>query len=186
MQSALLFLACHEQITRMCFLLRCQFFPLPVTDGSQCYYRNRLIFLMSQFNRLQNLDVAAHPCQTICTHKTFSETNKKKPLLSGGPVLYSISYSGSGGADNQRRGACRCKQDAGNTGRGRRERPVFSRLRSNSHKMQVHLHNMFSCPFLRTLRKSVCHLSIATHLPGHPVNKKVHPRSKLVHPHSGR
>lgn len=103
MQSALLFVACHEQITRMCFLLRCQFFPLPVTDGSQCYYRNRLIFLMSQFNRLQNLDVAAHPCQTICTHKTFSETKKKKPLLSDGPVLYRISYSGSGGADNNQR-----------------------------------------------------------------------------------
>lgn len=76
-----LFMTCHEQITKMCCLLRCQFFSLAVTDGSQCYYRNRLIFLMSQFNRLQNLTVAAHPCQTICTKKTFSKTRSSAVRL---------------------------------------------------------------------------------------------------------
>lgn len=56
-------------------------FSLLVTDGSQCYYRNRLIFLMSQFNRLQNLTVAAHPCHTICTKKTFSKTQNSAVRL---------------------------------------------------------------------------------------------------------
>lgn len=102
-QRAPLRVACHEQMTRMSFLLRCRPFPLAVTDGSLCYYRNRLIFLMSQFNRLQNLDVAAHPCQTICTHKTSSE-NKKTPLLSDGPGVR---------INHQRRGARTCRQHAG-------------------------------------------------------------------------
>lgn len=84
-----MFTRCHEQITKMCFLLRCQFFPLPVTDGSLCYYRNRLIFLMSHFNRLQNLTVAAHPCQTICTNRTFTETTKK---LRCQTAIYSIRF----------------------------------------------------------------------------------------------
>lgn len=81
-------MTCHEQITKMCFLLRCQLFPLPVTDGSQCYYRNRLIFLMSHFNRLRNLTVAAHPCQTICTNQTFTETTK----LCCQTAMYSIKF----------------------------------------------------------------------------------------------
>lgn len=116
-QSALLFMTCQEQITKMCFLLRCQFFPLLVTDGSQCYYRNRLIFLMSQFNRLQNLNVAAHPCQTICTNKTFSKTK----TLCCQTAPSSIPFPTVGldtRISNRRRGKCLCKQDAENICKG--------------------------------------------------------------------
>lgn len=156
MQSALLFMTCHEQITEMCFLLRCQFFPLSVTDGSQCYYRNRLIFLMSQFNRLQHLNVAAHPCQTICTSKTFGKT--KKALLSDSSVLYKFRTVGLDTQINNRRGGnCTCKQEAGNLCEEILERPLSPWLSSDSHKVQVYLHNIFSFPFLLTRRKSICH-----------------------------
>lgn len=125
-ESALLFMICHEQITKMCFLLRCQFFPLPVTDGSQCYYRNRLIFLMSHFNRLQNLTVAAHPCQTICTNRTFTETTKK---LCCQTAIYSIKFhivEQKIQINNHRRRKCICKRDRGNRCKTILQRPIFS------------------------------------------------------------
>lgn len=105
-------------MTKMCFLLRCQFFPLLVTDGSQCYYRSRLIFLMSQLNRLQNLTVAAHPWHTICTNKTFSKTKqqgkKKKLCCQTAPSSIKFHILELDIQMNNQRGTCIGRRDVEN------------------------------------------------------------------------